>query len=37
MQTAVSMAGSMSILALVGDGAGESVDSDPIVPTVGAN
>jgi hypothetical protein len=33
----VSMAGSMSILALVGDGAGESVDPDPVVPTVGAN
>jgi hypothetical protein len=37
MPTAVSMAGSMSILALVGDGAGKSVDPDPIVPTIGAN
>jgi hypothetical protein len=27
----------MSILALVGDGAGESVDPDLIVPMVGAN
>jgi hypothetical protein len=27
----------MSILALVGDGAGESVDPDPVIPTVGAN
>jgi hypothetical protein len=27
----------MSILAVVGDGAGESVDPDPVVPTVGAN
>jgi hypothetical protein len=24
-------------LAVVGDGAGESVDPDPVVPTVGAN
>jgi hypothetical protein len=37
MPTAVSMAGLMSILALVGDEAGESIDLDPIVPTVGAN
>jgi hypothetical protein len=37
MPMAVSMAGSMSILALVGDGAGESVDPDPVVSTVGAN
>jgi hypothetical protein len=28
---------SMSILAVVGDGAGESIDPDPVVPTVGAN
>jgi hypothetical protein len=28
---------SMSILEVVGDGAGESVDPDPVVPTVGAN
>jgi hypothetical protein len=28
---------STSILALVGEGAGESVDPDPVVPTVGAN
>jgi hypothetical protein len=28
---------SMSILALVDDGAGESVDQDPVFPTVGAN
>jgi hypothetical protein len=27
----------MSILALVGEGAGESVDPDPVVPTVGPN
>jgi hypothetical protein len=37
MPTAVSMVVSMSILALVGDGASESVDQDPVVPTVGAN
>jgi hypothetical protein len=37
MPTAELMAGSMSILALVGDGAGESVDPDPVIPTVGAN
>jgi hypothetical protein len=28
---------SMLILVVVGDGAGESVDPDPVVPTVGAN
>jgi hypothetical protein len=28
---------SMSILAVVDDGAGESVDPDPIIPTVGVN
>jgi hypothetical protein len=28
---------SMSILVVVGDGAGESVDPDPVVPTIGAN
>jgi hypothetical protein len=27
----------MSILEVVCDGAGESVDPDPVVPTVGAN
>jgi hypothetical protein len=33
----VSMVLAMSILALVDDGAGESVDPDPIVPMDGAN
>jgi hypothetical protein len=28
---------SMSFLVVVGDGASESVDPDPVVPTVGAN
>jgi hypothetical protein len=37
MPMAVSIAELMSILALVGEGAGESVDPDPVVPTVGAN
>jgi hypothetical protein len=37
MLTTVPMVVSMSILALVGEGAGESVDPDPVVPTVGAN
>jgi hypothetical protein len=37
MPTAVSMALAMSILAMVGDGASESVDPDHVVPTVGAN
>jgi hypothetical protein len=37
MPTAVSMVLAMSILALVDDGAGESIDQDPIIPTVGAN
>jgi hypothetical protein len=37
MPTTVSMVVSMSILALVGEGAGESVDPNPVVPTVGAN
>jgi hypothetical protein len=32
----VSMVLSMSILALVDDGAGKSVDPDPIIPTVGS-
>jgi hypothetical protein len=36
MSIVVSMVLSMSILALVGDGASESVDPDPVVPTVGA-
>jgi hypothetical protein len=27
----------MSILEVVGDRAGESIDPDPVVPTVGAN
>jgi hypothetical protein len=35
---ALSMAVSMAVLmAMVGEGAGESVDPDPVVPTVGAN
>jgi hypothetical protein len=33
----MSMMVSMSILALVGEGAGESVDPDPVIPTDGAN
>jgi hypothetical protein len=37
MPTVALMVVSMSILALVGEGAGESVDPDPVVPTVGAN
>jgi hypothetical protein len=37
MPMTVSMVVSMSILALVGDGAGEFVDPDPVVPTDGAN
>jgi hypothetical protein len=36
--SALSMAVSMAVLmAMVGEGAGESVDPDPVVPTVGAN
>jgi hypothetical protein len=37
MPTVALMVVSMSILALVGKGAGESIDPDPVVPTVGAN
>jgi hypothetical protein len=37
LSMAVSMANGALSMAMVGEGAGESVDPDPVVPTVGAN